>query len=262
MLPRTGPGCNRFEPTCGRRKRRPCGRDSVRAPRSGPAPARAARTVSRPAPAVRGRAGRRALPSLRGYASFLRRAAEQRPFVLVLDDLHAADEPSLLLLQFLARELHSSRILIVGAYRDVHPAPSDALRTTVTELAREPVTTRVLLAGLPQSDVARFIELSAEEAATPEIVSAIHDSTQGNPLFVGEMVRLLAAEGSLADATQAAVVPQTVRDVITGRLRHLSATATTRSSSRQFSDESSRSTRSPGRATSERNSFSTPSKRR
>ena len=123
----------------------------------------------------------------------------------------------------------------------------------MTELAREPVTTRVLLAGLPQSDVARFIELSAEEAATPEIVSAIHDSTQGNPLFVGEMVRLLAAEGSLADATrQQLVVPQTVRDVITGRLAHLSADSPARSSSRQFSDESSRSTRSPGRATSER----------
>src|SRR5436189_190422 len=44
-------------------------------------------------------------------ATFLTNAARARPLVLVLDDLHAADEPSLLLLQFLARELGSSRLL-------------------------------------------------------------------------------------------------------------------------------------------------------
>jgi hypothetical protein len=156
--------------------------------------------------------------------SFLRRAAERRPLMLVLDDLHSADEPSLLLLQFVARELQSSHILIVGAHRDIDPAPSESLSATVTELAREPVTRRVLLTGLSQPDLARFIELSAGEAATPDVVSAIHDSTQGNPLFVGEMVHLLAAEGSLADAPrQHLVIPQSVRDVITRRLRHLSA---------------------------------------
>jgi predicted ATPase len=52
-------------------------------------------------------------------AEFLRAAAETRPLVLVLDDLHAADEPSLLLLQFLARELGTARLLVIGAARDV-----------------------------------------------------------------------------------------------------------------------------------------------
>ena len=54
-------------------------------------------------------------------ASFLTRAAEARPIVLVLDDLHAADEPSLLLLQFLVRGIGDSRLLVIGAYRDVGP---------------------------------------------------------------------------------------------------------------------------------------------
>src|SRR5918999_4645602 len=79
---------------------------------------------------------------------FLKSAAAERPLVLVLDDLHAADEPSLLLLQFVARELGESCLLIVGAYRDVDPTLSDPLTTTLTELAREPVTRTLALVGL------------------------------------------------------------------------------------------------------------------
>jgi predicted ATPase len=73
-------------------------------------------------------------------AAFLKRGAAAQPLVLALDDLHAADEPSLLLLQFVARELAQSRLLIVGACRDVDPTPAHALRATLAELAREPVT--------------------------------------------------------------------------------------------------------------------------
>ena len=81
-------------------------------------------------------------------SSLLTSAARARPLVLVFDDLHAADEPSLLLLQFVARQLSENRVLVVGAYRDVDPSPSDPLRTALTELAREPVTRNLALAGL------------------------------------------------------------------------------------------------------------------
>jgi DNA-binding SARP family transcriptional activator/tetratricopeptide (TPR) repeat protein len=155
-------------------------------------------------------------------SSFLKSAAQTRPLVLVLDDLHAADEPSLLLLQFLARELSESRILVVGAYRDVDPSPTDPLTSAVTELAREPVTRHLALAGLSERDVARFIELAAGEEPGEELVATIYEETEGNPLFVGEIVRLLAAERGLdADAPRIAI-PQSVRDVISRRLRHLS----------------------------------------
>jgi DNA-binding SARP family transcriptional activator len=157
-------------------------------------------------------------------ASFLRSAAQARPLVLVLDDLHAADEPSLLLLQFVARELDRSRLLVVGAYRDVDPNPTAPLAAAVTELAREPSTTSLELAGFAVTDVAKFIELASGDAPSRELVSAIHEETDGNPLFVGEIVRMLAADGTLGDhvgATQFAL-PQTVRDVIARRLRSLS----------------------------------------
>ena len=80
-------------------------------------------------------------------AEFLRRASQRRPLVLVLDDLHAADTPSLLLLQFVARELGSSHLLVLGAFRDVDPVPSATLGALLAEVAREPTTRRVLLGG-------------------------------------------------------------------------------------------------------------------
>src|SRR5918992_875433 len=155
--------------------------------------------------------------------AFLKRVASTQPLVLVLDDLHAADEPSLLLLQFVARELGDSRLLIVGAYRDVDPTLSDPLTTTLTELAREPVTRTLALAGLGEADVARFIELAAPGASAGELGPAVHAETEGNPLFVGEIVRLLAAERGLDEpAMTPLAIPESVREVIGRRLRHLS----------------------------------------
>jgi tetratricopeptide (TPR) repeat protein len=87
----------------------------------------------------------------------------------------------------------------------------------------EPVTQALHLSGLRRSDVARFIELISREAPSADLAAAIHEETEGNPLFVGEMVRLLAEEGRLHSADGSRVViPQTVRDVIARRLRHLS----------------------------------------
>jgi DNA-binding SARP family transcriptional activator len=154
---------------------------------------------------------------------FLRSAAQNRPLVLVLDDLHAADAPSLLLLQFLARELTDSRMLLVAAYRDVDPTVREPLAATAAELAREPATTRLPLAGLDEAAVARFIELTSGEAPSDELVAAVQEETEGNPLFVGEIVRLLRAEGRLDEADAGRIaIPQSVRDVIARRLRHLS----------------------------------------
>src|SRR6266516_4776755 len=155
--------------------------------------------------------------------SFLRSAAEQRPVLLVLDDLHAADEPSLLLLQFVARELRASRLLVVGAYRDVDPKLADALAAALTELAREPVTRTLSLGGLGKADVARFIELTTAHTPGASVVETVHTGTEGNPLFVGEIVRLLAAEGRLDESGPRPAVPQSLKEVIARRLRHLSA---------------------------------------
>jgi DNA-binding SARP family transcriptional activator len=156
-------------------------------------------------------------------SSFLLAVAAERPLVLVLDDLHAADEPSLLLLRFVARELGSARLLVIGAYRDIDPTVRDPLASAVAELVREPVTRRITLAGLEEGDVARYIELTAGAPPDEQLVGTIHAETDGNPLFVGEVVRLLAAEGRLDDGRDALLgIPEGVRDAIGRRLARLS----------------------------------------
>ncbi len=157
-------------------------------------------------------------------ADFLRTASKGRPIVLVLDDLHAADAPSLLLLRFLARGLGSARMLFLGAYRDIDPAPGQPLTEMLAELAREPVTRRLALGGLSERDVTRYIELTAADIASPELAAGLHEKTEGNALFVGEIVRLLSREGVRRQhaAEFPIAIPQSVRDVIARRLAHLS----------------------------------------
>ena len=157
-------------------------------------------------------------------AEFLRTASKRRPILLFLDDLHAADAPSLLLLQFLVRELGSSNILVLGAYRSVDPVPGSPLRAMLAAVAREPTTRRLILKGLTETDVAEYVDL-AGQAASSDLVKALHDETEGNPLFMVEMVRLLAIESHDLEQRTLQIpldIPESVRDVITRRLAHLS----------------------------------------
>jgi DNA-binding SARP family transcriptional activator len=153
-------------------------------------------------------------------SEFLRSAAQSQPIVLVLDDLHAADDPSLLLLRFLARELGSSRLLVLCAYRDVDPVPGDRLAQMLAEIAREHAVTRLSLGGLSESEVAEYVELTAAELASPRLAAALHAKTDGNPLFVGESVRLFSVEGAPEEARLA--IPQSARDAIARRLTYVS----------------------------------------
>ena len=131
-------------------------------------------------------------------SAFLRSASEDRPLLLVLDDLHAADEPSLLLLRFVAREMADSSLLVVCAYRDVDPTLKDPLSGTLAELAREGWTTRLGLEGLTEADVAEYVELATGTEPESALVRTISAETEGNPLFVTEVVHLLESEGPLA----------------------------------------------------------------
>jgi len=152
---------------------------------------------------------------------FLRKASQRRPIVLFLDDLHAADSSSLLLVQFLARELTAMRVLLLGACRDVDPVPGHALKEVLAELLREPVTRRLPLRGLSRQDVSEYVRLTAAELASSELSAALHEETEGNPLFVAETVRLLALEGGRRDGPRVSI-PDSVRDVIGRRLAYLS----------------------------------------
>ena len=155
---------------------------------------------------------------------FLRKAAREQALVLVLDDLHAADEPSLLLLRFLAGELAEIPVVVVGTYREHEAAEDEPVSASLSELHRLQ-SQQLRLGGLSEADVASFIELSTTVAPSERLVDALYTETEGNPLFVGEVVRLLASEGRLSETPEVGwhlPIPPGVHEAIASRLRRLS----------------------------------------
>ncbi|MFQ6025998.1 MAG: AAA family ATPase [Dehalococcoidia bacterium] len=123
--------------------------------------------------------------------SFLKAVSRRQPLVLVLDDLHWADQPSLMLLQFVTRELADAHLLILGTYRDVEVSRRHPLSQTLGELTRQRLIQRVLLRGWSPEEVGGFIQMVSDLTPPPRLVEHVHRQTEGNPFFVTEVVRLL-----------------------------------------------------------------------
>jgi DNA-binding SARP family transcriptional activator len=125
-------------------------------------------------------------------AAFMRRAAAAQPLLVVLDDLHAADAASLLLLEFAAVELADAPVLLLATYRDTELESGDSKAGAIADATRR-ASLRLSLSGLSESAVASYIALTAELDAPARLVEEITAETGGNPLRVGEAVRTLAA---------------------------------------------------------------------
>jgi tetratricopeptide (TPR) repeat protein len=156
--------------------------------------------------------------------SFLKNASQAQPLVLVLEDLHDADRPSLLLLQYLVSDIPGSRMLVLATYRDVEAAPAAEAGDVRAVLARRGTVQG--LRGLDREQVERLVEQVSGAVALPEEVNAIYEATEGNPLFVREVTRLVATHDRLdAQGRSSISIPQSVRAVIRRRLSPLSADA-------------------------------------
>ena len=152
--------------------------------------------------------------------------AETRPVVLVLDDLHWADKPSLLLLRHLARHTREASLLVIGTYRDTELQPDHPLSATLADLSRESRTERCSLTLLDKAAVATLVHSHAGHDV-PELSRLLFDETEGNPFFVVEMLRHLTESGAIeaggdADRRAAAAgVPEGIKSVIGRRLARL-----------------------------------------
>jgi eukaryotic-like serine/threonine-protein kinase len=160
-------------------------------------------------------------------SGFLRAAAGRRPLLLVLDDLHWADAPSLALLRFAGRELEDAGLLVVGVYRHTEVDRGHPLLGTLADLTRGQRRRRLLLGGLDQAEVASFVALVAGVAPSSALAAAVHRRTDGNPSFVSEVVRLQASQGRLHHTETdrrvlAAGLPEGVEVVVAERLGRLS----------------------------------------
>ncbi|MCZ6535036.1 MAG: AAA family ATPase, partial [Chloroflexi bacterium] len=159
---------------------------------------------------------------LKNITNFLQNAAQSQPLMLVLDDLHWADRSSLLLLEFIAREIQSSPLLVLGTYRDVEVHRRHPLSETLGSLMREQGFLRVQLTGLAEGEVDQLIRKTGSDSLSPELSAAIHQRTEGNPLFVSEIIRMLPNDAIEEGRDYLTSIPEGVRDAIGTRLNRLS----------------------------------------
>jgi tetratricopeptide (TPR) repeat protein len=132
--------------------------------------------------------------------------------------LHDADHPSLLLLKFIASHSKDARILVVGTYRDTEVRQSPELTRLIGDLSREGHSIPIL--GLSEAEVGEFVASRSGRKADEKLVADLYQTTDGNPLFVDGVVRLMVAEGKLdrAGAGDAFKIPDGVRESIRRRL--------------------------------------------
>ena len=150
----------------------------------------------------------------------LAEARRAPPLVLVLDDLHDADPPSLVLLKFLARALRDVPLLIVGTYRAVEARLQPEVGALLAQIAREGL--RLRLRPLGEDEVGDLVRGHAGAAGAVARTHEVFRVTEGNPLFVEEVLRLLGAPVS---ARSAEPLPDGVRAAIAARLALLSPPA-------------------------------------
>jgi len=162
-----------------------------------------------------------------GVAGFLLNAANAYPpgLLLVVDDLHWADQATLLLLQHLARRLSEAPLLVAATCRTTEVDRSRPFTDILAQMHRERLCEQLDVGPFTTEEAGQLIGRLAGADPSPQVVVSVHRRTGGNPFFLEEAVRHLVAEGRDLAEEQAlpadSGVPETVRQVIGSRLSRL-----------------------------------------
>ena len=169
-----------------------------------------------------------------GFVEFVERGARITPHVMLIDDLHWADESTLLLLQHFAQRLEQIPLLIVGTYRDVDLDVERPFAETLEALTRQRLAHRLALGRLSEGSVGKMLRSLSEQDPPAALVTAVYAETEGNPFFTEEVFQHLSEEGRLFDEAgnwqsdlrvEDLEVPEGIRLVIGRRVKRLSAEA-------------------------------------
>jgi class 3 adenylate cyclase/tetratricopeptide (TPR) repeat protein len=133
------------------------------------------------------------------FGSFVGRAAQGQPLLLVLEDLHWADESTVLLTEYLAPLLPEMPVLVLATYRDTEVDLQHPLARVIGQLARRRLVERVNLRRLTFDGVRAMVEALAGQPAPEQLVRVIDRETEGNPFFVEEIYLHLVESGVLLD---------------------------------------------------------------
>ena len=162
--------------------------------------------------------------------ALLRAAAQHAPVLLVLDDLHWADQPTLLLACHVLRASTSVPLMILTNYRDIEVDRGDPLARVMVDLRRDGLAEQLPLPGLSDIEVAHLIEAFKVDDAPVALTRAVSRDTEGNPFFIGEVLRHFVESDALrrqggrwlfAPNADTVGVPETVREVLDRRIGRL-----------------------------------------
>ncbi|HEX9921393.1 MAG TPA: protein kinase [Anaerolineae bacterium] len=148
-----------------------------------------------PNPALEPEAERARL--LEQLSKFLLNMAHEQSTLLLLDDLHFADPGSLDVLETLIRHASGTSLLIAGAYRDVALSYSSSINHLIFSMESARLAYQVPLRRLPRAMVEQQLEMLLGDAISEDFIDGVYNATEGNPLFVEEVIKGLATDGQL-----------------------------------------------------------------
>ncbi len=177
--------------------------------------------AARPTPEREAYSDRDRFRLFRGAARLLRERARHEPLLLILDDIHCADTPSLVLWRELARQLRAARIALVVTYRHTEVDAAHPVATICAELARDVDGCRIDLPGLRAEEIEILVERIRPDDDSLPLSEALFERTEGNPFFVLQLLEALRDRPELTSAELARLCPVGVRDAIQLRLQKL-----------------------------------------
>ncbi|MGH9289490.1 MAG: ATP-binding protein [Acidimicrobiales bacterium] len=171
-------------------------------------------------------------------SSWLAALAQHSPVVLVVDDVHWASRPTVLMVRHVLRTVADQPLLLIATYRDTDLDEAHPLTWALSDLRSLAGVERLPLIGLDEPGVVELLERVSwqdADASLRALARRLHAETEGNPLFIGEVLRHLAESGRLeqrdgrwATATDGGDfgIPEGVKEVISQRLQRLGPHAT------------------------------------
>ena len=161
---------------------------------------------------------------------FLIAICKDSPLLLLLDDMHRADQTSVDLLKYFVRSSSNNRVLTVCSYRTEDLEPNSSLERTLMDLNKERLLETITVKNLSKDDTSNLItQIFGEPKVSTDFADIIYEHTGGNPFFVEEVLRSLVEDGTIfrtekgwdRKSIQELTVPKSVKATLRSRLAKL-----------------------------------------